>query len=103
MLRTKFSLGLFEGKPSYIIAYVLNYITSLADPYPYEDYLSTLRTPATRALLHVMEQEAIVLLENRQATLPLSHKIGSVALIGPQVDRVSVSFYHLTCKRISFQ
>ncbi|KAL7281865.1 hypothetical protein ACG7TL_003330 [Trametes sanguinea] len=75
MLRTKFALGLFEN------------------PYPYEDYLSTLRTPETRELLHNMEQETIVLLENRQNTLPLSKSIGSVALIGPQVDRVSFGDY----------
>lgn len=61
-----------------------------ADPYPYEDYLTTLRTPETRELLHTMEQEAIVLLENRNNVLPLSKSIGSIALIGPQVDRVSV-------------
>ncbi|KAI0701525.1 family 3 glycoside hydrolase [Cerioporus squamosus] len=71
MLRTKFALGLFEN------------------PYPYEDYLTTLRTPETRELLHSMEQETIVLLENRNNALPLSESIGSLALIGPQVDRVS--------------
>lgn len=38
-----------------------------------------------------METESIVLLENRKATLPLSKSLGSVALIGPQVDRVSAS------------
>ncbi|KAH9949160.1 glycoside hydrolase superfamily [Amylocystis lapponica] len=75
MLRTKFSLGLFEN------------------PYPYEDYLSTLRTPETRALLHTMERETIVLLENRNKTLPLRKNIRSVALIGPQVDRVSFGDY----------
>ncbi len=37
-----------------------------------------------------MEQETIVLLENHNNVLPLSTSIGSVALIGPQVDRVSV-------------
>lgn len=37
-----------------------------------------------------MELESIVLLENKQSVLPLSINIGSVALIGPQVDRVSV-------------
>ncbi|KAI0365465.1 glycoside hydrolase [Pilatotrama ljubarskyi] len=75
MLRTKFALGLFEN------------------PYPYDDYLSTLRTPETRQLLHDMERETIVLLENRQNTLPLSKSINSVALIGPQVDRVSFGDY----------
>ncbi|KZT23228.1 glycoside hydrolase family 3 protein [Neolentinus lepideus HHB14362 ss-1] len=75
ILRTKFALGLFEN------------------PYPYPDYLSTLRMPSTRTLLHQMEQEAIVLLENRNNTLPLSTSIGSIALIGPQVDRVSFGDY----------
>ncbi|OCH93251.1 glycoside hydrolase [Obba rivulosa] len=75
ILRTKFSLGLFEN------------------PYPYDDYLSTLRTPATRELLHQMEQEAIVLLQNNANTLPLSKDIGSIALVGPQVDRVSFGDY----------
>ncbi|OBZ65451.1 Periplasmic beta-glucosidase [Grifola frondosa] len=75
MLRTKFALGLFEN------------------PYPYDDYVSTLRTPETRQLLHDMERETIVLLENRQNTLPLSKSIGSVALIGPQADRVSFGDY----------
>ncbi|KAJ8469471.1 hypothetical protein ONZ51_g8966 [Trametes cubensis] len=75
MLRTKFALGLFEN------------------PYPYDDYLSTLRTPETRELLHSMERETIVLLENKQNVLPLSKSINSVALIGPQVDRVSFGDY----------
>ncbi|KAI8984797.1 glycoside hydrolase superfamily [Trametes punicea] len=75
MLRTKFALGLFEN------------------PYPYDDYMSTLRTPETRELLHTMERETIVLLENRQNTLPLSRSLTSIALIGPQVDRVSFGDY----------
>ncbi|KAI0751919.1 glycoside hydrolase [Daedaleopsis nitida] len=75
MLRTKFALGLFEN------------------PYPYDDYLKTLRTPETRELLHQMEQESIVLLENRNNVLPLSKSISSLALIGPQVDRVSFGDY----------
>ena len=62
------------------------------DPYPYSDYKTTLRTSQTRNLLHQMEREALVLLENRHNTLPLSKGIRSVALIGPQADRVSVSF-----------
>ncbi|CAL1702011.1 unnamed protein product [Somion occarium] len=75
MLRTKFSLGLFEN------------------PYPYADFDSTLRTSKTRALLHDMERETIVLLENRQNTLPLSKTIESIAVIGPQADRVSFGDY----------
>ena len=63
----------------------------MPDPYPYEDYASTMRTSETRSLLHQMERETIVLLENRNNILPLSKAIGSIALIGPQSDRVSVS------------
>jgi beta-glucosidase len=75
MLRTKFSLGLFEN------------------PYPYADYLSTIRTPESRVVLAQAETESIVLLENNQNTLPLSKDIGSIALIGPQVNRVSFGDY----------
>ncbi|KAJ7174638.1 glycoside hydrolase superfamily [Mycena filopes] len=75
MLHTKFSLGLFE------------------DPYPYADYLSTLRTPASRSVLHAIETESIVLLENRKNTLPIGKNVKSVALIGPQADRVTLGDY----------
>ncbi|KAF8874876.1 glycoside hydrolase family 3 protein [Gymnopilus junonius] len=74
MLRTKFSLGLFEN------------------PYPYADYLSAIRTPASRVVLAQAETESIVLLENHGNILPLSKSIGSIALIGPQVNRVSINF-----------
>ncbi len=41
------------------------------------------------------DADSIVLLENHNNILPLKKNIGSVALIGPQVNRVSVSpFYH---------
>ncbi|KAG6840548.1 hypothetical protein C0991_005865 [Blastosporella zonata] len=75
ILRTKFALGLFEN------------------PYPYADYLSTIRTPESRVVLHSADTESIVLLENRQNTLPISTSIGSVALIGPHADRVSFGDY----------
>ncbi|EIM85301.1 glycoside hydrolase family 3 protein [Stereum hirsutum FP-91666 SS1] len=75
VLRTKLTMGLFEN------------------PYPYADYNATLRTSSTRALLHQMEQESIVLLENHDNVLPLSTGLSSVALIGPQVDRVSLGDY----------
>ncbi len=42
-----------------------------------------------------MERESIVLLENRNNVLPLSKTIRSVALIGPQVNRVSVRVLHI--------
>ncbi|KAJ7165662.1 glycoside hydrolase superfamily [Mycena crocata] len=75
MLRTKFALGLFEN------------------PYPYDDYLSTLRTPQSRSVLHAIESESIVLLENRRSTLPISKSVKSIALIGPQADRVTFGDY----------
>lgn len=59
------------------------------DPYPYADYNKTLRTAATRKVLHQVEQETVVLLENRNV-LPLGSDIKKVAVIGPQADRVSV-------------
>ncbi|KAJ8502412.1 hypothetical protein ONZ45_g11788 [Pleurotus djamor] len=75
MLRIKFAMGLFEN------------------PYPYEDYLSFLRTPESRDVLLASDREAIVLLENRANTLPLSKSIGSIAVIGPHADRVSFGDY----------
>ncbi|KAG6868294.1 hypothetical protein C0993_005370 [Termitomyces sp. T159_Od127] len=74
ILRVKFALGLFE------------------DPYPYEDYLDSIRTPASRDVLHAADAESIVLLENRAHTLPLSTGMRAVALIGPQADRVTNFF-----------
>ena len=47
-----------------------------------------IRSPATKAALLDMERETIVLLENRNATLPLSKSLNSVALIGPSADKV---------------
>ncbi|KAF9021431.1 glycoside hydrolase [Hymenopellis radicata] len=74
MLRTKFTLGLFES------------------PYPYEDVTSQIRTPETMEVLHNTELESIVLLENRDSILPLSTDT-NVALIGPLVDYVSFGDY----------
>ncbi|KAJ4488424.1 glycoside hydrolase family 3 protein [Lentinula aciculospora] len=75
MLQTKFTLGLFES------------------PYPYPDYLNTIRTPESRQVLLQIEEEAIVLLENHDNVLPLNKDIGSIALIGPQVNRVTFGDY----------
>lgn len=75
LLRVKFELGLFEN------------------PYPYDDYASTVRTSASRDVLHQIELESIVLLENRDNVLPLSTDIGSVALIGPQAGVVTFGDY----------
>ncbi|KAG6890480.1 hypothetical protein C0992_001148 [Termitomyces sp. T32_za158] len=75
ILRAKFALGLFEN------------------PYPYEDYLSSIRTPKSKEILHTADTESIVLLENRGSTLPLSTNLSAIALIGPQVDRVTFGDY----------
>ncbi|KAG8753237.1 hypothetical protein FRC12_011608, partial [Ceratobasidium sp. 428] len=75
MLRTKFSLGLFEN------------------PYPYPDYAKYMRTNETLTTLLEMERESVVLLENRNNTLPLSKKIKSVALIGPSAGQVIFGDY----------
>ncbi|KAJ3559630.1 hypothetical protein NP233_g11219 [Leucocoprinus birnbaumii] len=75
ILRTKFSLGLFEN------------------PYPYADYAASLRTPASQAVLQQADRETIILLQNNNKVLPLSKNIGSIALIGPQVNRVSFGDY----------
>lgn len=88
ILRTKFALGLFESMSDYMFTSCAQ--LCLSDPYPYPDYASTMRTQATRDLLHQMEREAIVLLENNNNILPLSTNISSIALIGPQSDRVTV-------------
>ena len=51
----------------------MSYLSRLAslsiDPYPYADYNETLRSESTRELLHQMEQETIVLLENHGVLL----------------------------------
>ncbi|KZO97094.1 glycoside hydrolase family 3 protein [Calocera viscosa TUFC12733] len=73
ILKTKFELGLFEN------------------PYPYADYASTIRTPETRQILHQMEQESIILLQNN-GVLPLK-KGASVALIGPSAGQVLFGDY----------
>lgn len=67
----------------------------MTGPYPYSDYLSTIRTPEGSEVLLQMEEEAIVLLENHDNILPLSPNISSVALIGPQANRVTVGVLHL--------
>ncbi|KAJ8094890.1 hypothetical protein PM082_010105 [Marasmius tenuissimus] len=75
LLRVKFTLGLFES------------------PYPYSDYIDTIRTPESREVLLASDRESLVLLENKQNTLPLKKEIGSIALIGPQVDQVTFGDY----------
>ena len=90
LLRTKFSLGLFESTRFWSIHCFLADI--FPDPYPYVDYSTLLRTSASQAVLQRADRETIILLENKNSVLPLSKTIGSIALIGPQVNRVSVSY-----------
>jgi len=71
VLRLKQALGLFD------------------DPYRYSDTtrerVRTL-TPANRAASRAIAREAIVLLENRNATLPLRRGLRTIAVIGPLAD-----------------
>jgi beta-glucosidase len=92
MLRTKFTLGLFESESDLCSHFTNMFLIApfIQDPYPYEDWRDFLRTNATRSLLHDMERETIVLLQNNNGVLPISKSGSSVALIGPQVNRVTV-------------
>lgn len=66
----------------------------MVDPYGYDDYEKTLRTNNTQTLLHQMDREAIVLLENRNSVLPLNPKsTSSIALIGPHAGSVAFGDY----------
>ena len=94
ILRTKFALDLFESEFDLLLSLHIQFTIIAVDPYPYTDYESTLRTSQTRTLLHQMEQETIVLLENH-GVLPLANDTKSIALIGPQMGRVSVSLARL--------
>ena len=61
------------------------------DPYPYADYNKTLRTAATRQVLHQIEQESIVLLENRNV-LPLGSDIeNNLVFIWPGIAEADLS------------
>lgn len=89
MLSAKFALGLFESQFQFpLILYTISLASE--DPYPYDDYMSLIRTPASRTVLHQADTESIVLLENRNNVLPLKKNIESIALLGPQANRVTV-------------
>ncbi|KAF7320670.1 Glycoside hydrolase family 3 protein [Mycena chlorophos] len=81
MLRTKLTLGLFKN------------------PYAYPNYTDYLRTPTSREVLHDIETEAFVLLQNNDNTLPIKKSASSIALIGPQADRVTVRFSQIRSYR----
>ncbi|KAG8965623.1 hypothetical protein FRC00_010176 [Tulasnella sp. 408] len=71
ILRTKFSLGLFEN------------------PYPYKDYKSKIRTPATLQLLKQMDEDQIILLKNEGNTLPLSNSGNDYVFHGANLNGIS--------------
>ena len=99
MLRTKFALGLFEGMTKHHCGFAQCFADiHFLDPYPYADYLATIRTPASKVVLAQADADSIVLLENHNNILPLKKNIGSVALIGPQVNRVSVSPFYMSLR-----
>ncbi|OZJ02542.1 hypothetical protein BZG36_04510, partial [Bifiguratus adelaidae] len=74
VLRVKFQLGLFEN------------------PWSTSTYNSTIHTQSSVALAQQMDEEAIVLLEN-DGTLPISPKVSSVAVIGPQANVMQYGDY----------
>ena len=76
VLRVKFSLGLFE------------------QPYVDAEKAAGLNNNArSRELAHKAAQKAIVLLRNKNGTLPLSKNLRSVAVIGPNADAEQLGGY----------
>ena len=75
ILRTKFELGLFEN------------------PYPAAEIASQTRSRDALALCREAAQESFVLLKNEGDLLPLSEKIGKIALIGPNADMPQMGDY----------
>ena len=75
ILRVKFRLGLFE------------------QPYAEPAARARLHAPATVALARRAAQETMVLLRNEGGLLPLSGRIGRVAVIGPNADGAQLGDY----------
>lgn len=73
ILRHKFELGLFEN------------------PYPNPE--TPRRTAESIALARKAGQESVTLLKNENKLLPLSDRIGTVAVIGPNADTVQLGDY----------
>jgi beta-glucosidase len=71
ILTLKFKMGLFENP------YV--------DP---EKARKTVRDQAAIAVARQVAQESVILLKNEQQTLPLSKKIKSIAVVGPNADNI---------------
>ncbi len=76
VLRAKFELGLFE-KP---------YVDTT-------DIDSSRRLTQDRDLARRAARESIVLLKNDRQTLPLSHHLKSIAVIGPDADEIRLGGY----------
>lgn len=75
VLRAKYRLGLFD------------------DPYRYSDARreqTHILTAAHRAAAREMARKSLVLLKNEGAVLPLSHKLRTIAVIGPLADDARV-------------
>lgn len=85
-----FHLASSKARISTLVHYLFADVCT--DPYPYVDYRTSLRTSASQAVLQRADRETIVLLKNKNNVLPLSKNMDSIALIGPQVNRVSVSY-----------
>ena len=69
----------------------ITYHNAYTDPFPYDDFASTLRTEETKQILHQVEREAIVLLENKDNTLPFAtNEVTELAVFGPLAERVNV-------------
>lgn len=71
ILEIKFRLGLFENP----------FVNA-------EQAAAVFDTPAQRALAREIATKSVVLLKNKGDTLPLSQKIASIAVIGPNADNV---------------
>lgn len=69
----KFAMGLFEN--------------------PYASTEKTWRTPEAIALARKAAEESVTLLKNENSLLPLSHAIGSIAIIGPNADHPQLGDY----------
>jgi beta-glucosidase len=83
LFRARIELGMFD--PDERVPYA-------SIPYEVND------SPRHRELALVAARESMVLLKNRDGLLPLSHDIGSIAVIGPNAsdDSVLVGNYHGT-------
>nr|GAT42369.1 predicted protein [Mycena chlorophos] len=68
--------------------------------YPnYTDYLR-IRTPTSREVLHDIETETIVLLQNNDSTLPIKKSVSSIALIRPQPEADRITFGDYVLQRV---